>query len=90
MSEIILPAKDDPTYKEKLSEKRRALMAIKRQKKKDNADIKQEEHKQQVIQNKINRKKEKEEFKECKKMKEEAENKLNAEIVNEDNESDEE
>ena len=68
MSEIILPAKDDPTYKEKLSDKRRALMAMTRQKKKDNSIIKQENHKQKVIENKINRKKDKEEFEEFKKL----------------------
>ena len=50
MSEIVLPAKDAPDYKEKLSEKRRALMAITRQRKKDNADVKKEEHRQQVEQ----------------------------------------
>ena len=33
MSDIVLPAKDAPDYKEKLSEKRRALMAMTRQKK---------------------------------------------------------
>jgi len=54
MADIVLD-KNDPDYKQKLSEKRRALMAITRQKKKDNADIKQENHKQQIIQNKINR-----------------------------------
>ena len=90
MSEIVLPPKDAPDYKEKLSEKRRALMAMTRQKKKDNAIVKQEEHKQKIIQNKINRAKEKEEFKEFKKLKEEAENQQTAEIVNEDNESEEE
>jgi len=40
MAEIVLPAKDAPDYKEKLSEKRRALMAMTRQKKKNNADVK--------------------------------------------------
>ena len=69
MSEIVLPAKDAPDYKEKLSEKRRALMAITRQRKKDNADVKQENHKQQVIQNKINRQKDTEELKEWQKNK---------------------
>ena len=39
MADIELPARDAPDYKEKLSEKRRALMAITRQKKKDNAII---------------------------------------------------
>ncbi len=89
MADIVLN-KNDPDYKEKLSEKRRALMAITRQKKKDNADIKQENHKQQVIQNKINRQKDKEDFKEWKKNKGKNEDKLNAEIVNEDNEEEEE
>ena len=69
MAEIILPPKDAPDYREKLSEKRRALMAMTRQKKKDNADVKKENHRQQVLQNKINRAKEKEEFKEFKKLK---------------------
>ena len=33
MSDIVLPPKDAPDYKEKLSEKRRALMQITRNKK---------------------------------------------------------
>ena len=90
MSDIVLPAKDAPDYKEKLSEKRRALMAMTRQKKKDNSIIKQENHKQKIVENKINRKKDKEEFEEFKKLKQQAENKINEDIVNEDNESEEE
>jgi len=86
MADIELPAKDAPDYKEKLSEKRRALMAITRQKKKDNADVKKENHRQQVEQNKINRAKDLQEFKEWRKNKGKNEDKLNAEIVNEDNE----
>jgi len=69
MSDIVLPAKDAPDYKEKLTEKRRALMAQTRQKKRENADVKQENHKQQVQENKINRAKERDEFKEWKKNK---------------------
>ena len=90
MADIELPAKDAPDYKEKLSEKRRALMAITRQKKKDNADVKKENHRQQVEQNKINRQKDKELFKEFKKMKEQADDKKSIEIVNEDNEEEHE
>ncbi len=90
MADIVLPPKDAPDYKEKLSEKRRALMAMTRQKKKDNADVKKENHRQQVIQNKINRAKERDEFKEWKKNKGKNEDKISEEIVNEDNESEEE
>ena len=85
MADIELPARDTPDYKEKLSEKRRALMAITRQKKKDNADVKKEEHKRQGAENKITRKQQHAEFKEWKAMQQQAENEVKEEIVNEDN-----
>lgn len=81
-----LPPKDDPTYKEKLSEKRRVLMQITRNKKKENADVKKENHRQQVEQNKIERAKDREDFKAWKKNKNKIEEKVNEDIVNEDNE----
>lgn len=90
MSDLILPAKDAPDYKEKLTEKRRALMAQTRQKKRENADVKQDNHRQQVEQNKINRAKEKELFKDWLKNKGKNDDKKSIEIVNEDNEENEE
>ena len=81
-----LPAKDDPTYKEKLSEKRRVLMQITRNKKKENADVKKETYRQQLEANKVERAKDREDFKAWKKNKNKIEEKVNEDIVNEDNE----
>jgi|TARA_R110000803_G_scaffold126330_2_gene193807 hypothetical protein len=81
-----LPPKDDPTYKEKLSEKRRVLMQITRNKKKENADVKKESYRQQIEANKIERAKDREDFKAWKKNKNKIEEKVNEDIVNEDNE----
>ena len=65
MADIVLD-KNAPDYKEKLTEKRRILMAKTRQIKKDNSLVKKENHKKTVEENKINRINDKQLFKEWK------------------------